>query len=257
MKCMAIVIMCCACILVKGQSIVKPRGLQVTCNKTTNLIFPAPIANVDRGSERIVVQKSLPNILRVKADSAFADTTNLSVITSDGKLYSFLVSYHGSPEVLTLDLGAGASVNKDTALVALANTAMRLKNNLYGLRYAQGKVVLSIAGVYTNSDQLICKLRIENNSSLSFEIGRIRIVVTGSGKGKRRPVQETEIMPLLVQSPVTVIREKQSGIISVVLPKAALGNKQVLQIDITEKGGERHLSLRLPNKFILNAALLK
>lgn len=256
MKCLLIIWFSMVCLVVSSQSYIKPRNLQVTDNKTTNIIFPAMITSVDRGSERIVVQKSTGNILRVKADTVFSDTTNLSVITSDGKLYSFLVSYHGSPEILNLDLGAGASINKDTALVSLANAAMREKNNLYGIRFAQGKVLLSMTGVYTNSELLICKLRIENRSSLSFEIGRLRIGVTGSGSGKRRPVQETEIMPLLVQSLVTVIREKQSGIIAVVLPKTALGNKQVLQIDIIEKGGERHLSLKLPNKFILNATLL-
>lgn len=257
MKCTTIILMLCFCLSVKGQSVLKPCSLQVTVNKTTNLIFPAMITSVDRGSERIVVQKSTPNILRVKADTVFTDTTNLSVITSDGKLYSFLVSYVSSPEILNLDLGVGEVVTKDTALLAAVNTALKMKNNLYGLRFAQGKVKLSIAGIYTTSEVLICKLRIENSSSLSFETGWLRFHVTRTNVGKRRPVQETEIIPLLVQSPGTIIREKQSNILAVVLPKVALSTKQVLQIDLQEKGGERHLSLRLPNQYILNATLFK
>lgn len=252
-----IILILCFCLSVKGQSALKPRSLQVTVNKTTNLIFPATITSIDRGSERIAVQKSTPNILRVKADTVFTDTTNLSVITSDGKLYSFLVSYTASPEILNLDLGAGEIINKDTALLAVANTVLQTKNNLYGLRFSSGQVKLSIAGMYTTSEILICKLRIENSSSLSFEIDRLRFHVTVTGSGKRRPVQETEILPLMVQSPFAIIREKQSGILAVILPKAALGTKQVLRIDLNEKGGERHLSLTLPNKYILKAALLK
>lgn len=257
MKCIAIILMLCVLLSAKGQSIVKPRDLQVTMNKTTNLIFPAAISSVDRGSERIMVQKSTPNILRVKADTVFTDTTNLSVIISNGKLYSFLVSYSSSPEILNLDLGIGEVVSKDTALLAAANAALKMKNNLYGLRFAQGKVKLSLAGIYTTSEVLICKLRIENSSSLSFEIGQLRFHVTRKNAGKRRPVQETEIIPLLVQLPSTIIREKQSNMLAVVLPKAALGVKQILQVDLGEKGGERHLSLRLPNQYILNATLFK
>lgn len=257
MKCIASIFLLCICFTTNGQSIVKPRSLQVTVNKTTILIFPAMITSVDRGSERIVVQKSTGNILRVKADTVFTDTTNLSVITSDGKLYSFLISYASSPEILNLDLGMGQSVDKDTALLAVANTTLQMKNNLYGLRFSSGRVKLSVAGIYTTSEVLICKLRIENSSSLSFEMGSLRFYVTVSNAGKRRPVQETEILPLLVQLPVAVIREKQSAILAVVLPKAALGANQVLQVDLQEKGGERHLALRLPNKYILKATLLK
>lgn len=257
MKSIVTILMLCVYLVTTGQSIVKPRCLQVTVNKTTNLIFPAMITSVDRGSERIVVQKSTPNILRVKADTVFNDTTNLSVITNDGKLYSFLVSYSVSPEILNLDLGGGEMVNKDTALFALANAALKMKNNLYGLRFSEGKVMLSIVGIYTTSDILICKLRITNTSSLSFDIGRFHFHVTGTTMGKRRPVQETEVSPLLVQSKSNIVREKQSDILAVVLPKVALSTKQVLQIDLQEKGGERHLSLRLPNQYILNAALFK
>jgi conjugative transposon TraN protein len=256
MKCLLIIWFGIVCLTVNGQSYIKPRNLQVTDNKTTNIIFPAQISSIDRGSERIVVQKSTGNILRVKADTVFSDTTNLSVITNDGKLYSFLISYASSPEILNLDLGAGAPVNKDTALLAIANTVLEMKNNLYGLRFSSGQVKLSIAGIYTTSEVLVCKLRIENNSSLSFEIGRLYFHVKVSNTGKRRPVQETEITPLLVQS-TTIVRERQSQILMVVLPKVALGAKQVLQIDCQEKGDERHLTLRLPNKHILKAALLK
>lgn len=240
-----------------AQSVLKPRGLQVTVNKTTNLIFPAEISSVDRGSERIVVQKSMPNILRVKADTVFNDTTNLSVITSDGKLYSFLVSYLPSPEVLNLNLGAGNSITEDTALLAIAKSSLQMKGRLHGLFYAQGNVLLSVKGVYTNGKVVICCLRIENSSSLSFEPARLQCTVKSSGSGKRRPLQETAIQPLLVHTPVKRIREKQSAILAVVVPKAALGAGQVLQIDLSEKGGERHLSIAIPNKYILKATLLK
>lgn len=249
-----ILVLCVGC-TVNAQVNLKPRALQVTVNKTTNLLFPASIANVDRGSDRIVVQKSVSNILRVKADTAFSDTTNLSVITSDGKLYSFLVSYASSPDVLTLDLGVGELVTVDTALFNLAGSVLKMKSNLYGLHYSVGNVQLTVAGIYTAKDKLIIKLRIENSSSLSFETGQIRFHVAAKKEGKRRAFQETEVMPLL--SPVsTIAREKQSVLLSIVLPKIAVDRQKIVRIDLNEKNGERHLSLRLPSKYILNALLI-
>jgi conjugative transposon TraN protein len=240
-----------------AQSVVKPRNLAVTVNRTTNLIFPSPILSIDRGSEWILVQKSTGNILRVKADTVFNDTTNLSVITSDGKLYSFLVSYQTSPAVMNLDLGAGDLIVNDTALAALAREVLERKNNLHGFQYTQGKVSLSLTGIYTNSEVLVCKLRLANNSSLSFEMGRLRLAVKGTARGKRMPVQESEIRPLLVQTAGGITPEKQANVLVIVLSKTALGRQQILQMDLSEKNAERHLHLEIPQKWILKASLLK
>jgi len=88
-----------------AQAYIEPVKLEVTVNKTTNLVFPIAIISIDRGSESIVVQKATENILRIKAVSpAFAET-NLSVVTSDGKLYSFLVNYSPDPKYLTINVG--------------------------------------------------------------------------------------------------------------------------------------------------------
>lgn len=244
------------CSALKGQGNFAPRNLQVTVNKTTNLIFPSSIASIDRGSEHIIVQKSLNNILKVKADTSFTDTTNLSVITTDGKLYSFLVSYHASPELLNMDLGAGEVVTRDTALWNIASNANASRNNLYGLNYSIGQVQLSIVGIYAKEDKLVCKLRIENNSSFTYEVDKFRFYISAKNAGKRKAIQESEITSLLIQPGAALVRERQSVLIAVVLPKIAVGSGKVLRITLYEKNGERHLILKLPSKFILNAPII-
>src|SRR6266542_2633211 len=85
-------------------SFIQSYHLNITCNKTTNLIFPFPIVNVDRGSKDVLVQKvtGAENILQVKADKPNFSETNLSVITSAGKLYSFIVHYLKEPPQLNI-----------------------------------------------------------------------------------------------------------------------------------------------------------
>ena len=54
----------------KNYSFIPSSNLAITCNKTTNLIFPFTVQNVDRGSKDILVQqpKGTENIVQLKAD---------------------------------------------------------------------------------------------------------------------------------------------------------------------------------------------
>jgi hypothetical protein len=100
---------------------IEPYKLEVGFNKTTHLIFPLSITSIDRGSTGILAQKAtgVDNILKVKADMKNFEETNLSVITSDGKLYSFVVCFNGNPAYLNLSL--------DSAYGHSSKDAFRLK----------------------------------------------------------------------------------------------------------------------------------
>lgn len=85
-------------------TIIEPYPLKITLNKTTNLIFPYAIKSVDRGSADVLAQKAkgVENILLVKANRENFSETNLSVITADGKLYSFILDYMSNPAAINL-----------------------------------------------------------------------------------------------------------------------------------------------------------
>jgi len=141
----------------------------------------------------------------------------------------------------------------DTALYTLSVKVLAIKNNLHGIRYSSGKIKLSLIGLYTNGEQIACKLKLENASSFSFETGRLQCYANGTLKGKRRSSQQVEIETLLINPSDMIIKERQSVILCVILPKTALGRGQELQIYIQEKNGERQLSLSIPNKHLLRA----
>ncbi|SJZ83682.1 DUF4138 domain-containing protein [Sediminibacterium ginsengisoli] len=243
-------------LLLSAQSYIKPHNLPVTDNRTTNIIFPSLINTVDRGSERIVVQKSTGNVLRVKADSVFADTTTLTVITADGKLYSFLVSYIQSPPFLNLDLAMAEIISVDTALLGLSQKALALKNNLHGIGYSAGMVKLSLLGMYTTGSIIVCKIRVENASAYQFDGSRLRVYITGARSSKRRSLQESIVEPLFIYPKAFSVKVKQSLLMALLLPKAALAESQALRIDLLEKDGERQLSLNITNKRVLKAKLI-
>lgn len=239
-----------------GQTTIPTRSLQVAWNKTTNLIFPAPIVSIDRGSTQVLVQKSTPQVLRLKADTVFVDTTNLTVITSDGQLYSFLVSYHASPTNLTIDLSTGTYVDKDTSLMAIVDKVKKQSNNFFGVRYSHGKVKLSVIGLYSTGELLAMKLRIDNHSSLSYSVGDIRVQILSMSTTRRTPNQATVITPLLLAPHYLKVAYKQSGIVVLLIPVTAFNQQQALELTLQEASGERHLRVYLSHRFLFDATLL-
>lgn len=252
-------IICVLLLFVKaqGQSVISSILIEVSHNQTTSLIFPSDIISIDRGSDRIVVQKSISNILRVKADTLFSDTTNLTVVTAGGKLYSFLVRFSFSPSVLTLNLGALERIHQDTAMLQFARKVLQLKNRMYGVRYSLGNVSLSLHGVYTNGDIIAVKMRIENHSPFSYEVGRIAARLGATRTARRKAEQERELPLLLTEMEMSLIREKQLSIIVVLVPKSAFTPTHTLRITLQEKAGERHLQLTIHHHLLLKAYLLK
>ena len=86
---------------------IEPYKLEVTYDKTSHLIFPTAIRYVDLGSEYLIAGKAedAENVLRVKASVRdFETETNFSVITNDGRFYSFNVYYSSYPEALSYNL---------------------------------------------------------------------------------------------------------------------------------------------------------
>src|SRR6478736_4176942 len=143
-------------------SFIPSAHLTVTDNKTTNLIFPFSVQSIDRGSKDILVQQpgGTENIVQVKAGKLNFEQTNLSVITIDGKLYSFIVDYNKQPGQLNIVVGNNDSPkNASTAPVSLSvgynEAAMKsvaekiLENKASRIKAEKrNKVKLEVNGIY-------------------------------------------------------------------------------------------------------------
>lgn len=72
------------------------RKLAINFDKTIHLIFPANIDYFDVGSGNVLatIAENAPFVLKIKANiEKFREETNISAITTDGKFYSFSISY--------------------------------------------------------------------------------------------------------------------------------------------------------------------
>ncbi|HTN38966.1 MAG TPA: DUF4138 domain-containing protein [Arachidicoccus sp.] len=93
-------------ILVSGmQKVIAASNLSISQNKTCTLIFPAAIRSADRGAGYVLAErvKGAENSLKVKAGRPDFKPSSLTVITTDGQVFSLLVSYTAHPPYLVLD----------------------------------------------------------------------------------------------------------------------------------------------------------
>lgn len=244
---------------------VSPYPLEITTQKTTNIIFPYDIVSVDKGSRWILAQKAkgVSNILQLKASQNGFEQSNLTVLTRDGKLYSFLVDYN--PEPLQLNIGFSKAANENSQGVILkddhnqahiqenAAKASTLPRSLRSVSDKTDQVKMQLLGIYIKGDIMYYPLRIMNKSPIAYDVESIRFFVNDSKKAKRGAVQQLEIQPVQVYNDSTRI-EPTSALVKVfALSKMTLDAAKKLQIQCTERGGGRHPRFELRNKTLLKA----
>ena len=248
-------------------SFIQPYHLSITCNKTTNLIFPYTIQSVDRGTKDILVQKVIgaENILQVKADKPNFSETNLSVVTKEGKLYSFILNYLDNPPQLNIAFQKDtfnsvgdkqvvfSEIPNQKELTAIAKYIINAKKTVHGIKDRHETMMISLSGLYVNNDVFYFQLKLNNSSQVSYEINTIRFFIRDRKKSKRTAVQEREIKPIYVYSNDTSIKGKSSQACVIALPKFTLPDDKYLFVQVTENDGGRELNIRVKNRHLLKA----
>lgn len=256
---------------------VEPYELQVTTNKTTSLIFPYSIKSVDRGSADLLVQeaKGIDNILRLKAARENFAETNLTVITSEGNLYSFIINYDKKPSLLTISFGADTlsdmdqrEINKlaaipesgtsEAGMISTAEKLLRIsKSSVHGAKDRYYKMKLSLNGLFVQRDVIYCQIRCRNSSNIDYDVDMLRFYLRDRRRSKRTASQEIELKPLYIADNTTLIRGKTRAMCVVALPKFTIPDGKYLAIEMKEKNGGRNLLLKVHNRHIIRASVIK
>lgn len=246
---------------------IKPLHITISFNKTSNLIFPYPIVSVDRGSSSILAQKAkgAENILQIKAGKLNFPQTNLSVITTDARLYSFLVDYSDYPSILNVrffqdTLPAPAPVKLsdmllNTQLLNSIKDSVQKSNPFLHYSTVEQKSKLTLHSIYIAENVLWFNLQIKNKSLIDYTPGYIRVFVRDKKRAKRTAIQEKELLPIY-SSPSTLIEGRGTKNIVIAFPSFTIPKNQELVIQVGEKNGGRSLVLTLSHKAILRARLL-
>lgn len=244
--------------------------IAVTVNKTTNLVFPFKVKNVDRGLEALLVQtvEGAEHILQIKAANTQMAETNLSVVTADLQLYVFLVRYDSSPAVLNYDL------RKDSNRVVFGSNScwVNIRENLsdgeiqrsaeivagkkpYLKRtsdYAFG-AQLKLNGIYVNRDVLFLSLQLENGTAIDYSIESLQVSIQDQKKNKLTATQELLIPRRYAWGDTTMIESHTGQRLILAVSKFTIPDKKQCKVQLREANGGRHLDLIFGNRLLMRA----
>jgi conjugative transposon TraN protein len=241
-------------------------SLQVATNKTTLLIFPAPIKDGVRGTKDILAEKAkdVDNILKLKAASELLEESNLHVITTDGKVYSFSVGYDPAPASFTIDVKSlpvktkatfrGLSLNEreieDCAAAVSGSTPFikRVGHKKHGMH-------LVLEGIFIKNDVLFFRYNLKNQSQIRYDAEPYEFYVRDKKRSKRTAVQDKEIEPVFTQ--IRGLPEDSGGqTIIVAFAKFTIAENKLFMTTIQESGGDRSITCKLDQKKLLQAKQL-
>lgn len=243
---------------------ITPYHIAIAYSKTTNIIFPYAIVSVDRGSRDVLVQmaKGVENILQVQAARDSFPQTNITIVTADGKLTSFLVDYAAQPSVLNLSLAPedkrnviavpSEGINRQEienragSVLASEERNARISDRAFGVR-------LKLDGLFIREDVMYLRLHIRNRTNIPYDIDQLRFYIRDQKKARRTATQELEISPILLHNGTEKVNGNMNHSIVLAVPKFTIPDKKYLAIQLMEKNGGRHLELHVKNRTVVKA----
>jgi conjugative transposon TraN protein len=115
---------------------------------------------------------------------------------------------------------------------------------------------MAVEGIYMQSKVMYLQIRLSNESSIDYDIDQLRCIIRDQRKAKRTAVQENEVVPLHVAGNTNFINALRSSVIVIAVGKFTIPDAKLLIIQLHEKNGGRHLTLKLRNRHLLKAKLL-
>lgn len=248
-------------------SFIEPYRLNIAFSKTTNLVFPFAIQSVDRGSRDVLAQKAkgVENILEVKAAKRGFEETNLTVVTSDGKLYSYLLNYNDAPSVLNIRFlkGPGSSAADfsggqpaEAELQIMAAQVAAKEDHLTGIGVKRDGMKLQLKGLYIHDSVFYCQFTIGNKSAINYDIDQFRFFIRDQKKVTRTAAQELEILPIYTYGDTGSVNAHSRKVMVFALSKFTIPDQKYLEIQVMEKNGGRHLEVRADNKDLVRSKSL-
>ena len=247
---------------------ISPYPLEITTQKTTNIIFPYDIVSVDKGSRWILAQKvkGLSNILQLKASVPASEQSNLTVVTRDGKLYSFLVDYSQEPLQINIGFSSDGRSQSEQGILKSAHNQAEIQENaakigklqkaLRGHSDKAGGIRMQLMGIYIQGDIMYYQLRLINHSQVPYDIESIRFFVKDSKKAKRAAVQQLEIQPLQLYNDQPRLEPGGQTVKVFALSKMTLDADKRLEFKMSEQNGGRHPGFAIRSKLLLKAVSL-
>jgi len=242
--------------------------------KNVALFFPEPIRQGITGSDNFVFtfnreKEQYFGLLQATP----GNESNLLVINRNGSIFSYIVRYKedlsklnyfiprshsiGNEKPTTKTLFSSEQLvsktsNRDNYYERACLYLLKQKQKIRALSESKYGVILSIENIVFDKEELYLVIRIENASSLDYDLNFLNLFVETRKKGKKKSLQSIGQEPIFKFELPEKVREKEIKKLVYVVPKFSISKERQLILELNEKNGERDLKLKVSHRFINN-----
>ena len=242
--------------------------------KNVALFFPEPIRQGITGSDNFVFtynreKEQYFGLLQAKPGKE----SNLLVINRDGAIFSYIIGYKKQLEKLNYFIPTDKSIgnerpipediadqldsfgklgNSNEYYQKFCSDLLNQKPRVGTIKKRSEDIVLSIENIIFHRDELFFLVRIENKSTLDYDLNYLDFLVETRQKGRKKSMQRLKLEPRYTLNRPTKIAEGKTSRMVYVLPKFSLGNDRRVILELNESNGERDLKLMVSHHYINN-----
>ncbi len=249
-------------------------------HKNVALFFPEPIRQGITGAEDFVFTYNREQYQHLGLLQATpGEVSNLLVISTHGSIFSYILKYSEKLDTLIYFISDSGKIgnedpefkeeHKDVALISatkaeevladkepyyqnFSSYLLRSNRKIGNIQARKENVFLKVENIVFHRDELYFVLKINNRSSIDYDLSLLDISVETRKKGKKKSMQKLVQEPFYrYQVPEKVAKGKVSRFVYV-LPKFSIAKDKVVVIDLKEQNGERDIKLKVKRKFINN-----
>ncbi|WP_077400770.1 DUF4138 domain-containing protein [Cellulophaga omnivescoria] len=231
--------------------------------KNVALFFSSPIRQGITGTVNFVFtynreQESYFGLLQATPGTE----SNLLTITSDGKIYSYILKYkkelqklnyfiaesesigNENPEILqSLPVAKSVAHGRIKYFQKFSDYLLRSSSSSIARRYKKGIKLQLEKMVYAGSEVYLA-IEVKNKSGIDFEIDYLTIYRTNGNKKRKASYQKLPLGIRYKHKMETTIKDGESSRFIYVLPKFVLGDNERLEIELKEAHGSRKVILK-------------
>ncbi len=235
---------------------------------TTALFFPSNIKQGITGSDYFIFtynREKEQNLGLLKAVKGIA--SNLLVITTDGKVYSYIIGYSEKLEYPNrfIDIAESIGDEKRTSkkeiekkksskdrlpdndiqdqlrrsCISLLNLPER-KNN----KKKKNDISLGLKNLYCQGNNIFVQFEINNNSGIRFDLDFLRIYKVNGNRKRRGSYQELLLKPILIHNLPNMVGHGETVRFVYVLPKFFLDKNEKILVKLRERKTSRAVNLK-------------
>lgn len=240
----------------------------------TALFFPAKVRQGIVGSQNYIFSYSEEKPQYFGLLKAVPGTTsNLLVLTQEGTIYSYVLSYRKNLPAFNYFIDAGESIgnekpakensssalNKDTLEVKSIEEGLRARKSIlkkraeYYLKNSKGEIKsrkkkdlrLTVTHMSYYEDEVYMVLGLKNESGITFEPDYLNVYISRGNKKRNASHQRLLQEPLYThQFPETIYHNQEKKFV-LVFPKFIIVKNERIELELREKKGSRYLKIKL------------